>query len=104
MSTFLQNRAPEIVRQTPVERAGIELTVSTVRIAPRYYDTVIFDDSADKSASGKLLPSHEHEGHTFGPYVIDSTNHRSDTRDEAMEQHREALYAARTEQLRAVAS
>lgn len=103
MFTFLQNRAPEIVRQTPVKGDGFELTVSTVRIAPRYYDTVIFDDSSDKSAAGKVLASHEHEGRTYGPYVIDKTNHRSETRAEAMEQHREALYAARTEQLQAVA-
>ena len=96
--------APEIVRQTPVKNATGQLTVSTVRVKRGYYDTVIFDDSADKSAAGKVLPSHEHEGRTFGPYVIDRTNHRTATRDEAMEQHREALYAARTEVPQAVAS
>lgn len=95
---FSRNTFPRIVRQTPVKHGDeLALTVSTLQIAPGYYDTVVFDDSVDKSAAGKVLPSHEHEGRTFGPYVIDSTNHRADTRDAAMEQHREALYAARTE-------
>lgn len=97
-------RAPSIVAQTPVVTDSKQLTVSTVRVKRGYYDTVIFDDSADKSAAGKVLPSHEHEGRTFGPYVIDRMNHRTATRDEAMEQHREALYAARTEQPQAVTS
>lgn len=89
---------PKIVRQTPVKRGDEKaLTVSTVQIARNYYDTVIFDDSADKRHTGMVLVGHEHEGRKFGPYVIDKSSTRAATRDEAMEQHREALYAARTE-------
>lgn len=89
---------PKIVRQTPVKHGDkVALTVSTVQIARNYYDTVIFDDSADKRHNGMVLAGHEHEGRKFGPYVIDKTNHRAGTREEAMDQHREALYAARTE-------
>jgi hypothetical protein len=96
---FSRNTFPKIVRQTPVKRGDeMALTVSTVQIAPNYYDTVDFDDSADKRHSGTVLPAHEHEGRQYGPYVIDRSNFRSDTRAEAMDQHREALYAARTEQ------
>lgn len=89
---------PKIVRQTPVKR-GDEwtLTVSTIQVGFRRYNTVVFDDSADKRHVGMVLAGHEHEGRMFGPYVIESTNERADTREEAMEQHREALYAARTE-------
>lgn len=79
---------PKIVRQTPVKH-GDEwaLTVSTVQIARNYYDTVVFDDSADK----------RHAGMKLGGFVIDHGNVRSNTREEAMGQHREALDAARTE-------
>lgn len=91
-------RFPKIVRQSPVKN-GDEwvLTVSTVQVARNYYDTVVFDDSADKRHNGMVLDGHEHEGRKFGPYVIDKSSTRADTRAEAMEQHREALYAARTE-------
>lgn len=96
---FSRSTFPRIVRQTPV-RSGDEmaLTVSTVQIAPRYYDTVVFDDSDDKRHVGTVLAGHEHEGRKHGPYVINKSSTRADTREEAMEQHREALYAARTEQ------
>ncbi|MFE9003184.1 hypothetical protein ACFYOY_13730 [Streptomyces sp. NPDC007875] len=99
-SASRRTRPPEIVRQTPVKdrKTGLALTVSTIRIARGHYDTVVFDDSTDKRHSGMVLAGHEHEGRQYGPYVIDSTNERADTRDEAMDQHREALYAARTEQ------
>jgi hypothetical protein len=90
-------RAPETVRQTPIVTDTKNLLVSTVRIGGGYYDTVIFDESNDKRHAEMVLAGHEHEGRKYGPYVIDSTNHRASDRDEAMEQHREALYAARTE-------
>jgi hypothetical protein len=96
---FSRNTFPKIVRQTPVKHGDeVSLTVSTVQIAANYYDTVIFDDSADKRHNGMVLAGHEHEGRKFGPYVIDATSDRADSREEAMEYHREALYAARTEQ------
>ena len=86
---FSRNTFPKIVRQTPVRHGDdMALTVSTVQIAPRYYDTVVFDDSTDK----------RHDGWLIGDYVINKTNKRAATREEAMEQHREALYTARTEQ------
>lgn len=99
---FSRNTFPKVVRQTPVKHGDDwALTVSTVQIAPRYYDTVIFDDSADKRHDGMVLAGHEHEGRKYGPYVIDRTNERAETREAAMDQHREALYAARTEQPKA---
>lgn len=85
---FSRNTFPKIVRQTPVKHGSeLALTVSTVQIAPHYYDTVVFDDSTDK----------RHDGWLLGGFVINKSSKRADTRDEAMEQHREALYAARTE-------
>ena len=95
---------PKIVRQTPVKHGDeVALTVSTVQIARNYYDTVVFDDSVDKHHTGMVLDGHEHEGSKFGPYVIDKSSTRADTREAAMDQHREALYAARTETPRALA-
>lgn len=87
----------EIVRRTAVETSTARLTVSTVRIAPGYYDTVVFDDSPDKRHAGKALAAHEVDGRRYGPYVIGSSSEWADTREEAMDHHREALYAARTE-------
>ncbi|MFE9886812.1 hypothetical protein [Streptomyces scopuliridis] len=93
-------RAPTVVAQSPVinRKTGLALTVSTIRIDRDHYDTVVFDDSADKRHTGMVLAGHENEGRKFGPYVINKSSKRSPDRDEAMEQHREALYAARTEQ------
>lgn len=92
---FSRNTFPRIVRQTPVKHGDeMALTVSTVQIAPRYYDTVVFDDSADK----------RHNGWLIGGYVIDKSNKRAETREAAMDDHREALYAARTEFPQAVTS
>lgn len=89
---------PKIVRQTPVVLGDeMALTVSTVQLGFRRYDTVIFDDSPDKRHAGMVLVGHENEGRKHGPYVIDHSSERASTRDEAMDQHREALYAARTE-------
>jgi hypothetical protein len=79
---------PKTVRETPVKSDGVALTVSTIQIARNYYDTVIFDDSDDK----------RHVGWKIGGYVIEKSNQRSETREAAMDQHREALYTARTEQ------
>ncbi len=79
--------APTIVAQRPVIAGDKQLTVSTIRIAADYYDTVIFDNSADKRHSGMLL----------GGYVIDSSSKRALDREVAMENHREALIAAREE-------
>lgn len=85
---FSRNTFPKIVRQTPVRHGDeMALTVSTVQIAPRYYDTVVFDDSTDK----------RHDGWLIGDYVINKSSKRVETRDAAMNDHREALYAARTE-------
>jgi len=89
---FSRNTFPRIVRQTPVKHGDDwALTVSTVQIAPRYYDTVVFDDSADK----------RHDGWLIGGYVINHSSKRAATREAAMDEHREALYAARTEQPKA---
>ncbi|MGY4901130.1 hypothetical protein [Streptomyces sp. 900116325] len=89
---FSRKTFPQIVRQTPVRHGdAVALTVSTVQIAPRYYDTVVFDDSADK----------RHDGWLIGDFVINKTNKRAESREEAMEQHREALYEARTASPRA---
>ncbi|MEU8642265.1 hypothetical protein AB0C91_10140 [Streptomyces sp. NPDC048674] len=63
------------------------MTVSTMQLAPNYYDTVIFDDTPDGHHNGWLL----------GGYVIDASNKRAATREEAMDQHREAVQVARTE-------
>lgn len=79
--------APTIVAQRPVIYGDKQLTVSTIRIAADYYDTVIFDSSADKRHSGMLL----------GGYVIDSSSKRALDREAAMENHRAALIAAREE-------
>lgn len=95
MITF-KTRGPETVRTAPVKRDDVQLTVSTVRIGRGHYETVIFDDSVDKRHVGMVLTGHEHEGRQYGPYAIDTTSKRTTTRDEAMDQHREALYAART--------
>ncbi|MFF3928249.1 hypothetical protein [Streptomyces hirsutus] len=84
--------APTIVAQRPVIAGDKQLTVSTIRIAANYYDTVIFDDSPDK----------RHVGMVIGGYVIDHSSKRANDREAAMEQHREALIAARNETPKAV--
>lgn len=85
---FSRNTFPKVVRQTPVRHGDeMALTVSTVQIAPRYYDTVVFDDSADR----------RHDGWLIGGFVINKSNKRAESREAAMDDHREALYAARTE-------
>jgi hypothetical protein len=83
-----QLRLPEIVRQTPVVTDGKQLTVSTIRIKRGYYDTVIFDESGDK----------RHAGFFLGGYVINKSSKKAGSREAAMDDHREALYAARTEE------
>lgn len=83
-----RNSLPEIVRRTPVVTDGKQLTVSTIRIKRGYYDTVIFDDSSDKRHTGQMLAG----------FVIDQSSKRAETRDAAMGDHREALYAARAEE------
>jgi hypothetical protein len=88
----------EIIRQTPVKTDTKDLLVSTIKIAPDYYDTVVFDESDDKRHRGKRLPGHEHEGHYYGPYVIGASSEGATTREKGMDHHREALYAARTEE------
>ncbi|MFF3128565.1 hypothetical protein ACFVRD_41285 [Streptomyces sp. NPDC057908] len=91
---FSRSTFPQIVRQTPVKGDGLSLTVSTVRIAPRDYDTVVFDDS----------PSKQHDGWLIGGFVINKSSKRAESREAAMKQHREALHAARTEDPKAVAA
>lgn len=83
-----RNRLPEIVRQTPVKSGTKDLLVSTVRIGGGYYDTVIFDESDNK----------RHAGFFIGGYVINHSSKKAGNRDAAMEDHREALHAARTEE------
>ncbi|WP_125214670.1 hypothetical protein [Streptomyces griseofuscus] len=83
-----QKRLPEIVCQTPVKTDTKNLLVSTVRIGGGYYDTVIFDESDDK----------RHGGFSLGGYVINHSSKKAGNRDAAMNDHREALYVARTEQ------
>lgn len=80
--------APRIVRQTPVKH-GDEwtLTVSTIKTGFRAYTTAVFDDTPDRRLVGWLL----------GERTIETTVETASTREEAMEQHREAVYAARTE-------
>lgn len=79
---------PEIVARTPVITDSLQVTVSTIRIASDYYDTVVFDDSPEKLHTGKQV----------GGFVIDQSSKRSSDRETAMEQHREALIAIRAGQ------
>ncbi len=78
---------PREVRATPVRGNDRNLTVSTVKITVRYYDTVVFDNSTDKHHSGKRV----------GNWVVDKLSKRAETREEAMDNHRDAVYAARVE-------
>ncbi|WP_432130614.1 hypothetical protein [Streptomyces tendae] len=80
-------RISRIVRQTPV-RHGQEwaLLVSTIQVGFRSYETAIFDDTTDRRL----------EGWTIDGRVIETSVDEASTRDEAMDQHREALYTART--------
>jgi hypothetical protein len=86
-----RNSLPEIVRQTPVVTDTKDLLVSTVRIGGGYYDTVVFDESSDK----------RHAGFFLGGYVINKSSKKAGNREAAMDDHREALYAARTEEPKA---
>ncbi|MEU0181837.1 hypothetical protein ABZ312_11700 [Streptomyces sp. NPDC006207] len=86
-----RSKLPEIVRQTPVITDTKNLLVSTVRIGGGYYDTVVFDESADK----------RHAGFFLGGYVINKSSKAAGSRESAMDDHREALYAARTEEPKA---
>ncbi|WP_329616463.1 hypothetical protein OG244_28455 [Streptomyces brevispora] len=81
-------RISRIVRQTPVKH-GDEwaLTVSTIQVGFRAYETTVFDDT----------PTRKLEGWRLGSRTIETTTEKASTREEAMEQHREALYDARTE-------
>lgn len=83
-----RSKAPEIVRQTPVITDTKNLLVSTVRIGGGYYDTVVFDESSDK----------RHAGFFIGGYVINHSSKKAGNREAAMDDHREALHAARTEE------
>jgi hypothetical protein len=82
--------APTNVARRAVIAGDKQLTVSTIRIAADYYDTAIFDDSPDKRHAGMLL----------GGYVIDHSSKRAGDRDAAMDNHREALIAAREQEPR----
>lgn len=78
---------PTVVAQRPIITATHELTVSTVRIAADYYDTVVFDDSADR----------RHQGWLIGGFVIGQSSTRSPDREAAMDVHRTALIALHEE-------
>lgn len=82
--------APKIIRTSKITGRDRDLTVSTVKIGFRYYDTVIFDDAEDRPNQGKRL----------GDWVIGELSRRNDTREDAMETHRDALQAARSELIR----
>ncbi|MFJ6579316.1 hypothetical protein ACIQMY_25555 [Streptomyces sp. NPDC091368] len=86
--------SPEVVRQTPVVVGSMQLTVSTIRIAHGHYDTVIFDDS----------PTRKHTGMLLGGFVIDASSKFASDRESAMNQHRAALQAARSEEPTEVAA
>ncbi|MFJ4925302.1 hypothetical protein [Streptomyces sp. NPDC088736] len=78
---------PKTVRQTPVKHGDDwALTVSTAQIGRNDYRTVVFDDSPDR----------RHVGWRIGPHVIEHSETRAATREDAMDQHREALYEVRT--------
>ncbi|MEE1819352.1 hypothetical protein PUR59_30600 [Streptomyces sp. SP18ES09] len=94
MITSAKPAAPEIVRQTPVIFDSKQLTVSTIRIAHGHYDTVIFDDS----------PTRKHAGMLLGGFVIDSSSKFAADRESAMDQHRAALEAVRSEEPTEVAA
>jgi hypothetical protein len=83
-----RNGLPEIVRQTPVVTDTKDLLVSTVRIGGGYYDTVVFDESSDK----------RHAGFFIGGFVINKSSKKAGSRESAMDDHRDAVYAARTEE------
>ncbi|MEU1443096.1 hypothetical protein [Streptomyces mirabilis] len=83
---------PKIVRQTPVKHGNEwALVVSTVQVGFRAYSTTVFDDTPDRRL----------EGWKIGDRTIETTVEQANTREEAMDQHREALYSARTETPRA---
>ncbi|MFE2497163.1 hypothetical protein [Streptomyces scopuliridis] len=79
---------PTIVAQRPVVTDDVQLTVSTIRIAANCYETAIFDDSPEK----------RHTGTSIGGFLVDQSSKRAPDREAAMDLHREALIAARTEQ------
>ncbi|MFB6776508.1 hypothetical protein ACFCX0_03545 [Streptomyces sp. NPDC056352] len=81
---------PKTVRATKVTSDRVDLTVSTIQLGFRCYETVIFDDHDDE----------RHAGMRLGDYVIGKSQKTFATRDEAMDDHREALYEARTGQPR----
>ncbi|MFI9344994.1 hypothetical protein ACIG0D_27565 [Streptomyces sp. NPDC052773] len=83
-----RTRLPEIVQQTPVVTDTKDLLVYTVRVGGGYYDTVIFDESADK----------RHAGFFLGGYVINHSSKKAGSHDAALAQHREAVQAAHTEE------
>lgn len=86
--------APTTVAVRSIVVDGKELTVSTVRVAADYYDTVIFDNSSEK----------KHRGMFLGGYVIDHSSKRAADREAGLENHREAIRAARLETPRTVRS
>ncbi len=88
---------PRVLYQTPVKFDTVDLLVFTTKTGFRRYTTAVVDQSANREHAGKTLPGHEFEYRTYGPYVVGFTQIFSSTRKEARNQHREALYAARTE-------
>lgn len=78
---------PTVIAQRPVIADGKRLTVSTTRHSRSHYETVIFDDSVDR----------RHVGKSLGGYIIEGSSEFAADRDAAMENHREALIAARDE-------
>jgi hypothetical protein len=80
----------EPVAETPVITGPKQLTVSTVLldVASSSYSTTILDDSADR----------RHHGMGLGDGWVIGRSQQMGTREAALDLHREALYAARTEE------
>lgn len=72
------------VKVTEIRLNDRELTVSTVKIADDYYDTLISDAS----------DSQQHSGHLLAGYFINHSTKRTLTASDAITTHRAAVAAA----------
>lgn len=82
---------PEDIAKTPIVAADRHLLVSTIKLRPGRYDTVVFDESDGKTHTGKRV----------GRWVIDSYAEWTTDRELAMDAHRDAVLAARREPITA---
>jgi hypothetical protein len=81
----------EQIALTPITTDDRNLLVSTIKIRQGRYDTVVFDESANKQHAGKRI----------GRWVINSYSEWTTDRESAMDAHRDALRAARHEPISA---